>query len=152
MKTKLQSAVNVGTTSVLITFMLLCMVCFAALTYISARSDYALSEQIAQRTTEYYEANRLAELYMTNIEGLLSKRVKSCRNATEYYSSIHSLFEDNDSVLVSKEQDQDNPVVLSYSVPINENLELQVSLKTHYPDNSDPSLFNIENWNTVNIN
>ncbi|MCR5405898.1 MAG: hypothetical protein K6E88_03850, partial [Lachnospiraceae bacterium] len=81
MNKKFKGGVNVGTSSVLVSFVLLCMVSFAALTYLSAHSDYNLSKQTAQRTTEYYEANRMAELYMANIEGLLSKNLKTCNNA-----------------------------------------------------------------------
>ncbi|MCR5233535.1 MAG: hypothetical protein K6E53_06450 [Lachnospiraceae bacterium] len=151
MKKKVRGGVNVGTSSVLVAFMLLCMVSFAALTYVSAKSDYTLSRQTAERTTQYYEANRLAELYMTNIEGLLSKRVRDCSNAADFYSSIPELFADNDSIMVSEEQYPDNPVTLSYTVPINDTLEIQVSLKTHYPEETDTSLFSIEAWNTVGI-
>ncbi len=151
MDKKIRGGVNVGTSSVLVSFMLLCMVCFSALTYVTARSDYALSLQTARRTTEYYEANRMAELYMTNIEGLLSKHVKSCSNPAEFYSTIPALFSDNDSVIISEEQSADNPVMLSYVVPINETLELHVSLRAHYPDSEDHTVFSIENWNTVSI-
>ncbi len=150
MRKKFHGGVNVGTSSVLVSFVLLCMVCFAALTYLSAHSDYNLSKQTAQRTTEYYEANRLAELYLANIEGLLSKQLKECNNQGDYYSSIPSLFADNDSVMVSEEESRDNPVTLSYIVPINESLHLCVTLKTHYPDEEDHSLFSIESWNTEN--
>lgn len=151
MSRKSRGGVNVGTSSVLVSFVLLCMVSFAALTYLSAHSDYNLSQQTAQRTTEYYEANRMAELYMANIEGLLSKSLKSCNNAGDYYSSVPELFSDNDSILVSEEESRDNPVTLSYTVPINESLELSVTLKAHYPDEEDPSLFSIESWNTAAI-
>ena len=146
-----RGGVNVGTSSVLVSFVLLCMVSFAALTYLSAHSDYNLSQQTAQRTTEYYEANKMAEIYMANIEGLLSKSLKSCRNAGDYYSAIPDLFADNDSVLVSEEENRDNPVTLSYTVPINDTLELNVTLKAHYPDDEDHSLFSIESWNTAAI-
>jgi hypothetical protein len=151
MERKIRGGVNVGTCSVLVSFMLLCMVCFAALTYVSARSDYALSLQTAQRTTEYYEANRMAELYMTNIEGLLSKRVRNCKSADEFYASLPSLFSDNDSITVSGGQTEAEPVLLSYIVPINDTLELHVSLRAHYPDSEDQMIFSIENWNTVSI-
>ncbi|MBR4720003.1 MAG: hypothetical protein IKP31_07165 [Lachnospiraceae bacterium] len=152
MNKKFRGGVNVGTSSVLVSFVLLCMVSFAALAYLSAHSDYTLSMQTAQRTTEYYEANRIAELYMANIEGLLSKHVKTCRNAGDYYSSIGALFDDNDSVFVSEEEIRDNPVTLSYTVPINDTLELNVTLKAHYPDEDDHSIFTIEGWNTSVIN
>jgi hypothetical protein len=149
MNKKFKGGVNVGTSSVLVSFVLLCMVSFAALTYLSAHSDYTLSQQTAQRTTEYYEANRMAELYMANIEGLLSKSLKSCSNAGDYYSSIPALFADNDMILVSNEEKRDNPVTISYTVPINESLELDITLKAHYPDDDDASLFSIESWNTA---
>lgn len=148
MSKKSRGGVNVGTSSVLVSFVLLCMVSFAALTYLSAHSDYNLSQQTAQRTTEYYEANRMAELYMANIEGLLSKSLKSCHNAGDYYSSIPALFADNDSILVSEEENRLNPVTISYTVPINETLMLNVTLKAHYPDDDDHSIFKIESWNT----
>ena len=148
MNKKFKGGVNVGTSSVLVSFVLLCMVSFAALTYLSAHSDYNLSKQTAQRTTEYYEANRIAELYMANIEGLLSKNLKTCNNAGDYYSSIPGLFADNDMILVSEEESRDNPVTISYTVPINESLELNITLRSHYPENGDDSLFVIESWNT----
>ena len=151
MTRKFKGGVNVGTSSVLVSFVLLCMVSFAALTYLSAHSDYNLSLQTAQRTTEYYEANRVAELYLANIEGLLSKHAKQCRNAGDYYSTLSKLFSDNDSILISEEEIRDNPVTISYTVPMNESLQLNVTLKAHYPDDDDPSVFTIESWNTSAI-
>ena len=90
----------------------------------------------------------MAELYMANIEGLLSKSLKTCSNAGDYYSSIPGLFTDNDMILVSEEESRDNPVTISYTVPINESLELSITLKAHYPEDGDDSLFIIESWNT----
>ena len=150
MKKKFKGGINVGTSSVLTAFVLLAMVSFAALTYLSAHSDLNLSRQTAERTSEYYEANRVAELYMANVEGLLSKHIKGCKNAGEYYSGIPDLFSDNDSIITSEEASKDDPVTLSYTVPINESLTLYVTLKTHYPDETDERLFLIESWNTVN--
>ena len=51
-------------------------------------------------------------------------------------------------ILVSEEESPDNPVTISYTVPINESLELNITLRSHYPENADDSLFVIESWNT----
>ena len=150
MKKKFKGGINVGTSSVLTAFVLLSMVSFAALTYLSAHSDLNLSRQTAERTSEYYEANALGELYMANIEGQLSKHVKNCHNAGDYYSKVPELFADNDSIIASEESSKDDPVTLSYTVPINDSLTLYVTLKTHYPDETDERLFHIESWNTMN--
>ncbi len=150
MKKNFKGGINVGTSSVLTAFVLLAMVSFAALTYLSAHSDLNLSRQTAERTSEYYEANATAELYMANIEGLLSKHVKRCSNAGDYYSGIPDLFSDNDTIIASEETSKNDPVTLSYTVPINDSLILYVTLKTHYPDENDERLFYIESWNTMN--
>ena len=150
MRKKFKGGINVGTSSVLTAFVLLAMVSFAALTYLSAHSDLNLSRQTAQRTSAYYEANRLAELYMANIEGLLSKHIKECHNAGDYYSGVPGLFADNDSIITSEESSKDDPVTISYTVPMNDSLTLYVTLKTHYPDETDGRLFYIESWNTMN--
>ena len=55
MNKKMTGGINVGTSSILVTFVLLCLVTFAALSFLSANSDYRLSKQTAQRTTDYYE-------------------------------------------------------------------------------------------------
>jgi len=146
MKKKFSSGMNVGTSSVLIIFVLLCLVCFAALSFLSANSDYNLSKQTAKRTTEYYEANRIAELYLANIEGLMSKLYSSNVDESEYYNSIEDLFSDNDMIMVSSEDDN---VYISYSVAINGMQDLQVKLLSQYPSAPDFLLFSIIEWKTV---
>ena len=128
MNKKMAGGINVGTSSILVTFVLLCLVTFASLSYLSANSDYRLSLQTARRTTEYYEANRLAELYMANIEGQLSKCEARVKNASEYRQEIPKLFADNDSITVNTKTD---PVTLSYDVPVNDTQTLHVCLPRH---------------------
>ena len=48
---------NIGTSSLLIIFVILCLVVFAALALSSAKSDLQFSEDLAQRKTAYYEAS-----------------------------------------------------------------------------------------------
>ena len=52
---------NIGTSSLLIIFVILCLVVFAALALSSAKSDLQFSEDLAQRKTAYYEASYRAE-------------------------------------------------------------------------------------------
>lgn len=146
MKKKFSSGMNVGSSSILVIFVLLCLVCFAALSFLSANSDYKLSLQTAERTTKYYEANSKAELYLANIEGLLSKLYASNIDKDTYFDSIDELFSDNDMVIVSNEDDK---IYLSYNIPINNMHDLSVKLLTEYPEAPDYSLFSINEWKTV---
>ena len=47
---------NMGTISILTIFIILCMVTFAALTYISTRRDASFTDRLASRTSGYYAA------------------------------------------------------------------------------------------------
>ena len=145
MDKKNSGGMNIGTSSILVTFVLLCLVTFSALSYMSARSDYKLSRQTAERTVAYYDANRMAEIYMANIEDALRNHADTCDNAEDYISGVERVFADNEIIQVEK---NDENVSLSYVVKINEAQNLQVVLSVHYPDVNDSAVFHIDRWST----
>ena len=149
MDRKQSGGINIGTSSILVTFVLLALVTFAALSYMSARSDYVLSKEAADRTASYYDANRMAEIYLANIEGLLAKHNSTCAGEEEYMAGIDRVFEDNENIEVS--EGADGSKILSYSVAVTSGQNLNVSLTVHYPDINDDSLFKIDKW-TTNVN
>jgi len=53
--------VNIGTASLLVAFLTLCLVAFAMLTLSTAKSDYKFSQKLAERTTAYYEELSISE-------------------------------------------------------------------------------------------
>ncbi len=146
MKKKLSSGLNVGSSSILVTFVLLCLVTFAALSFLSADSDYRLSRQTADRTTDFYEANQIAEIYMANIEALLAKQYSVHADESAYYQAIPSIFSDNDHIFVNTSS---SPVTLHYSIAINKTQDLQVCLSVHYPNVEDSALFHIQEWRSA---
>ena len=46
--------VNIGTASLLVVFLTLCLVSLAMLSLSTAKSDYEFSQKLAQKTTAYY--------------------------------------------------------------------------------------------------
>ena len=58
MKKTRYPVMNMGTVSILTIFIVLCMVTFATLSFISTNKDAAFTRQIADRTTAYYAASR----------------------------------------------------------------------------------------------
>ena len=129
---KHSGGINIGTSSILVTFVLLALVTFAALSYMSARSDYILSKEAADRTASYYDANRMAEIYLANIEGLLSKHYRSCESRQEYYDGVENVFSDNEKIEVA--DGADGKKLLSYSIAVTNGQNLNVGLSVHYPD------------------
>lgn len=47
---------NIGASSILVVFILLCLVTFSVLSLVSANADYKLSKKIADHTQDYYIA------------------------------------------------------------------------------------------------
>lgn len=168
MKKKMTGGINVGTSSILVTFVLLCLVTFAALSFLSANSDYNLSRQSAERTTQYYAANSAAEYLLADIEGRLAKARTDAVSEDAFMDSIPKLFNDNDSIVVEKHASDDSSsdnspsdgstsvelsklaglTTLSYDVPVNDTQNLHVIISVNYPTSDDSALFHIMEWKT----
>lgn len=73
---KPKTGLNIGASSILVIFIILSMVTFAVLSYVAARSDYKLSQDVAERNTKYYRA--CSEAYKQ-----LSALYSAPRNQTE---------------------------------------------------------------------
>lgn len=104
MKIKKQTypPVHIGTSFMLVIFIVLCMVIFSVLSLSSAYKDYEYSQKNAKRAKEYYEANNLAEEKLAEIDALIA----------------------------SGDIDSANSVI-EFTVPVNETELLQVSLNIH---------------------
>lgn len=72
-KDKQQSSfVNIGSSSLLIIFLILSLVTFAILSLSGAKSDYSFSQRLADHKTAYYEASNQAERILGQIDEALA--------------------------------------------------------------------------------
>lgn len=145
-KKSFASGINVGSSSILVTFVLLCLVTFAALSFVSANADNKLALKIADRTKVYYAANNTAEIYLLNADSLLSKHYEDCSNSKEYFDGVNDLFIDNDSAVVEVSGDD---TYINFYIEMSDSQQLDVSLKVVYPDSVDQDMFEITRWETV---
>ena len=53
---------NIGTSSILLVFVILCLVSFATLSLSSALADRNLSDKATEKTLSYYKAQNLAQM------------------------------------------------------------------------------------------
>lgn len=67
------SFLHIGSSSLLVIFVILCLVTFAALALASAQRDYAFSSRMAQRKAAYYQASNAAEERLASIDEALSQ-------------------------------------------------------------------------------
>ncbi len=126
--------VNVGSSLLLVVFLLMCLITFATLSFSSARSDESFSRRIADRKSEYYAASNEAERLLSQIDRLLD----IADPADLDFAAIDSLDAD-----IAYDPDA---ATLSYQVKINDKQALDVVLAL---DETDDSHFRIEKWQTV---
>ena len=68
-KSSSYQTVNGGISLFLLTFIILCLVSFAALSIVSARADARLTEKYRQQTQYYYGARNEAQKYLQELDG-----------------------------------------------------------------------------------
>lgn len=145
--------VNVGTSSILIIFILLCLVTFATLSVVSAQADYTLSEKTAASVTAYYEACNQAEARLADVDAALQK-VWQAKAQTAYPSPNHAgasaayqkaLLAASYPQGVTVSQAANSAVQLTYSVPAGENQRLDVTLLAAMPQEGD-AFYTVTGW------
>lgn len=106
----------IGGTSLLMSFILLCITVCASITYISSVRDYNLSKKTAENISLYYKAeNETEEIFSEISQQLISH---------ENIYDISNKYLDNNMVIMKSE----NQIIVSYSVNIKEDMVLEVRI------------------------
>ena len=86
--------VTIGASLLLVIFVVLCLAAFAALSMASAGADYRLSKKSAERTSQFYQANNLAQDRLAELNELIESAYASADSQDAYLSAIlHCLSE-----------------------------------------------------------
>lgn len=151
------SFVNIGSSSLLIVFLILCMATFAILSLSSAKSDYSHSEKLAAHKSQYYKASSEAEEVLDKIDEELEKIAGTdalSASSTDFLSSsyVKSVIKSLDgkqigTILISCNA-SNNSLVLSYQIPAGEKQALDVELKVVDYTNHD-TYYEIQKWKVV---
>ncbi|MCR4922730.1 MAG: hypothetical protein K5931_01845 [Lachnospiraceae bacterium] len=144
---KFSGGMNIGTSSVLSAFVILCMVTFAGLSFLSANTDNLLSRQGAEKTKEYYRAAGNADIMLVQIHNELTEIAKESKNEEEYYEAVLSKY-DNNSQDSFYNLYEDEGLNLYFTLPVNDRQNLRVVLQVNYPHSGDYSVFHIQSYST----
>lgn len=121
---------NLGSSSLLLVFVVLCLVSFAALSIVSASADHRLTEKVSTRTQSYYEACNQAESSIAGLDSVLVSQYQSSADEDAYFSVVgHSK---------------------SYIIPITDNQFLQVEVEILYPRSDDDTFYQVTSWQVEN--
>ena len=150
--------VNIGSSLLLVIFLVLCLVTFATLSLSSARSDYGIksgaygfSSRLAERKTDYYRASSQAETILDQIDTVLAEAYKDAPGT--YYSTVEKKLSaltpvvDTDDVVLEVNISAKKPSV-SYQVPVNDKQFLSVVLEL-LPADEEDGFYRVTQWKVV---
>lgn len=139
MKTKKQAFVQAGLPSLLVIFIVLCLVTFAVLSYVSAKRDYSLSQKTADRVQLYYETDLKARAELLSVE-------------IQLYD-IYSQLPRREESLFLQECRKAFPDMtgnsLSFQIPYGESQALLVELSLLLPQSEEDSPYQITKWQVI---
>ena len=151
-KDKQQSSfVNIGSSSLLVIFLILCLATFSILSLSSAQNDHSFSKRLAEHRTAYYEAASKAEEIVGEIDQILSHTAAETGTGgfSAYMQAVTSSIDGtaiHDIALSCRTENEETSV--SYQVPMTETQALQVSLTvTDY--RKCEAYYEIRTWKTV---
>ena len=125
-KKKRELPLNVGTSSVLFIFVILCLVSFAILSLSSSLSDYKLSSRVAENSEAYYNACNTAEEQLASFDKTLKELYDTGISRSGYYESV------------GKKK--------TFAVPVNDIQTLEVEIRILYPEKAGESFYDITSW------
>lgn len=135
--------IQIGTSFMLIVFVILCLVVFATLSLSGSLRDYEYSRKAAQKTTDYYNACSSAEETIGEIDAVLQDAKRDAQSDEDYLKNAV----ENLSQLQGIEVESENETTtISFEEEINDTQKLLVSLKLEEEMSTDDGLYRIVTW------
>lgn len=122
---------NIGSSSILLIFVLLCLISFAALSIISANADYKLSRKVADRTASYYELEIEAAQRVAALDAALADFFYNNQPDKETYLTFADSLE------------------TSFSLALTDSQALKVTIEAVYPASEQDGFYSVKQWQIV---
>lgn len=129
---KKRKSINMGTSLILVTFVILCLIAFAALSFSSANADLSKTKQTATRNSAYYSAHNISQETQGRIAKELKEQAALSTDENDFYKRLSGLFSDME-INVKRNS---NVYTISYINPINDNTCLKTVLSASYNNRS----------------
>ena len=142
---------NFGFSTILLSFVMICVVTFSALSLVSAYSDHKLSQKVADRTTAYYAAEERAYEKLARIDDILRESYLATDGKAAYYALAETLLAKANVThealgIWSQEQGQ---YTLSYTETIAEGQTLSVKIAIYYPTKGTNNFYGLLEWRSI---
>ena len=129
---------SIGSSLLLVIFLILCLVMFAVLSVTTARNNYLISEREAEHVTSKTAADNASEEILASLASLCEKAAAS---------SSEEITTSAGDVLVEIEQAESGHTVFSWEIPFSDTQALSVSVDLASLD--EPDEYTITSWQSV---
>ena len=135
---------NIGSVSLLMIFIILCLTVFSALSLSGALREYRYSQKIAQHQTDYYTASGSASRVLKEIDQILDQA------HTDHPETYYEAAEQQLSLIEGVRTDlaSESPSI-TYQIPIDDSQSLQVTLALNAPDELEQGYYRITAWQEI---
>ena len=140
MKKKIEFS-NFGFSTILLCFVMICVVTFSALSLVSAYSDYKLSKKVADKNQDYYKAQESAYEKLLAVDTLAVNAYNQASSLDAYFQTMKDAIGTYGTV-----NDTSDGLYLSFTETIAEDHFLQVSLKICYPTADSDAFVEVVEW------
>ena len=137
---------NFGFSTILLSFVMICVVTFSALSLVTAYSDYKLSKKVAENTQDYYQAVESAYEKLSQIDACLTDCHINATDESSYYEAIKAKLTSYGTVSYLEGR-----YYLAFSEYMEEDHLLSVKLSLSYPAKSGEAFYEIIEWQSVYI-
>lgn len=130
MDKKREFTMNIGLPSIMLIFVVLCLISFGVLSLVSANADRKLSQKVLDRSVAYYNACNLAEEKLCEIDTTLKNAYRENPDRDAYIAAISAL-------------------PLTYTFEISDIQYLEVTLSYLYPSSPEEQFYLLQSWKVV---
>ena len=134
---------NFGFSTILLAFVMICIVTISAISLLTANSDYKLSKKVAEKNKVYYLAEETAYLTLAKIDTALANAYTKAQSEHTYYLYAEKFLSALDYGQYSS---TDSTHIYTYEIPISEGHSLKVELLLTYPNDSNDTFYEILKW------
>lgn len=133
MRKNTEFSLNIGLPTILLIFVVLCLISFGILSVVSANADWKLSKKLLSRSSSYYQACNEAERFLAEIDTTLYQLYEQNADVSSYQNAVAAL-----------------PTI--YNFPVSDLQELEVTLSFQIPSEYNPTFYRIESWKLISTN
>ena len=132
-----------GLSTVLLVFVMLCLIVFAVLSLATARADLQMSRKMADQTAQYYEAQSQAYAKVKAIDGVLTTQYNEEKE--QFLEKLPDALREISDLTVSRSEDGQS-VQCSFLQSVDDTQQIEVELTITVPKKEGDACYQITGW------